>query len=115
MRKTAVILIALMLAAMPGTAPAARYRVRAIAGNEWDPSFRHITPGNVIVWKNPTNRTHDVKAYGGNWTYYEIIRPGERTTKRFRREGAFKYRCRLHSTVRNGQCDGMCGVIHVQR
>ena len=92
------------------------FRVKATLGNDWTPDFRHITRGDRIVWKNPArhDRAHDVKAYGGNWRKYEFLSPGERTSKRFRRNGTYRYRCTLHSTVNNGNCNGMCGVIHVE-
>jgi plastocyanin len=99
----------------PTTVSAARYRIRATEGDEWNPSFKHIVPGGriVVVWKNPTNDLHDVTSYGRNWDYSKRLPAGESRTKRFRRKGVYKYRCRVHSTLRNGQCDGMCGVIHI--
>ena len=100
-------------------APAAlgdTFRVKTTDNNRWNPDFRHITRGDRIVWKNPEsrNRTHDVKAYGNNWNKYEVLSPGEATRKRFRRNGTYKYRCTIHSSLNNGDCNGMCGVIHVQ-
>lgn len=92
------------------------FRVKATAGNDWSPDFRHITRGDRIVWKNPArlDRAHDIKAYGNNWSKYEVLSPGESTRKRFRNNGTYKYRCRIHSSLNNGDCNGMCGVIHVQ-
>ena len=82
------------------------FRVRATSGNEWRPDFRHITRGDRIVWKNPTNRTHTVVATSDNWNKSTTLNPGEKTGKRFRRNGTYRYRCTLHS--------GMRGEIHVQ-
>lgn len=93
-------------------------RVRATADDRWNPSFQHILPGTRVVWVNPErlDETHDLSSYGNNWSKSETLLPGERTGKRFRRQGVYKYRCRLHSTKRPGEpCRGMCGVIHVER
>ena len=100
---------------LPTPVSAARYRVRATENDTWNPSFRHIEPGGriVIVWKNPTNDLHDVTSYGRNWDYQRQLPAGESVSKRFRRRGSYKYRCRIHSTLQDGQCDGMCGVIHI--
>jgi plastocyanin len=92
-------------------------RVKATANDKWDPDFRHITKGDRIVWKNPArhDQVHNVKAYSNNWNKFETLSPGESTRKRFRRRGTYKYRCTLHSDLDNGQCSGMCGIIHVTR
>ena len=92
------------------------FRVRATANDRWNPSFKHITRGDKIVWKNPAkhNTVHNVRAYSNNWNKSETLSPGERTGKRFKKNGTYKYRCTLHSNLNNGDCNGMCGVIHVQ-
>nr|MBA2599946.1 hypothetical protein [Actinomycetota bacterium] len=40
---------------------------------------------------------------------------GERTAKRFRRAGTYRYRCARHSSIVDGACRGMCGIVHVSR
>jgi plastocyanin len=96
-------------------AQADTFRVKTTDNNRWNPSFRHINPGDRIVWKNPArhNKVHNIKARGNNWNKFETLSPGEATRKRFRNTGTYKYRCTLHSNVNNGQCNGMCGIIHV--
>ncbi|HJR46123.1 MAG TPA: hypothetical protein VJ927_11020 [Actinomycetota bacterium] len=115
----AALVIALMVAllAAAGIASSAPVRVRATSGNEWDPSFRHVTTGTRIVWINPERlgRRHHLAAYGRGWSKDVVLESGERTGKRFRRVGSYKYRCRLHSQLQNGDCRGMCGVVHVTR
>ncbi len=101
-------------------APAAiadTFRVKATRNDTWNPDFRHIQRRDRIVWKNPArfNTVHNIKAYSNNWNKFERLSPGERTRKRFRRRGTYKYRCTLHSDMDNGQCTGMCGIIHVGR
>jgi plastocyanin len=92
------------------------FRVKATDNNRWNPDFRHITRGDRIKWVNPqgSGRTHNVRSYGSNWNKSETLSPGESTRKRFRNNGTYKYRCSLHSTLINGNCNGMCGEIHVQ-
>ena len=91
-------------------------RVKTTNNNRWNPDFEHVARGTRVVWKNPAsrNRTHNVKAYGNNWNKFEILSPGESTRKRFRQNGTYKYRCTIHSTLNSGNCNGMCGIIHVQ-
>ena len=98
-----------------GIALAETYRVRATDYDTWRPAHRYITRGDRIVWRNPTNRPHDVRAYGGNWTFYRVLGSGERTGKRFWRAGTYRYRCARHSSMVDGRCEGMCGIVHVYR
>jgi plastocyanin len=114
--KRAVVLIVVAGVMLAPSALGDTFRVRATANNRWNPDFKHITRGDRIAWKNPAkhNTVHNVKAYSNNWNKFETLSPGEVTRKRFRKNGTYKYRCTLHSTMNNGDCNGMCGVIHVQ-
>lgn len=119
-RRVAVTAIALgMVMAFPGTSVGDTFRVRAIGSSPtdfaWDPDFRHITKGNRVVWKNTTTSRHRVVAYKGPWSKEATIGPGETTGKRFRRTGTYRYRCTVpsHSTLADGNCQGMCGTVHV--
>jgi plastocyanin len=111
----------LLVVAMAGAllfgaaAQADTFRVKTTNDNDWNPSFRHINPGDRIVWKNPArfDKVHNVKSRGNNWNFFETLSPGESTDKRFNNTGTYKYRCTLHSRVNNGRCRGMCGRIHV--
>lgn len=99
---------------------AARSRIKAAGsqsdGFRWDPARRSIGKGDRIVWTNPTGVNHTVSAYRGKWRKNTQIRPGEKTRKRFRKRGTYKFRClvRGHSTLSNGRCRGMCGKIRVR-
>jgi plastocyanin len=96
-------------------ASADTFRVKTTDNNRWNPDFKHIHKRDRIVWKNPArhNKVHNIKATSNNWNKFETLSPGEATRKRFRNTGTYKYRCTLHSNVNNGQCNGMCGIIHV--
>ena len=112
-------LIALMAVATP--TPAASFRVKASGsspGNfKWQPDFKHITKGDKIVWKNPTGATHTVTAYSGDWNKNSSVSSEARTSFKFTKKGTFLYRCTQpgHSSVSGGECNGMCGEIHVTR
>src|SRR3990170_6677691 len=100
-----------------------RFRAAGSAGNwRWEPSVRRIVRGDRIVWRNPTNVTHTVTAYRCRWSKNVRLEPGERTRKRFRRRGVYKFRCTIgagtsfaHSTLQDGVCSGMCGKVRVRR
>lgn len=108
-----VTVVAMVIFGLIGAAVADTFRVRATSENRWKPKHRYITKGDRIMWRNPTSRSHNIRAYGGNWSYSRSLPPGERRAKRFRKRGTFRYRCTLHSTLSSGRCDGMCGVVHV--
>ncbi len=80
---------------------------------DWNKDFVGVSKGDRVVWKNPTGVNHTVTFYKGpgpdkNTT----IGPGERTSKKFRKRGAYYYRCTLHSKLSDGNCNGMCGHVH---
>ena len=97
-----------------GAVQSAPVRIRATDSRTWSPNFKHVEPGTKVVWKNPTSRRHTLTAWGGNWSKSAILAPGTSTSKTFRREGQFPFRCTIHSTLSNGECNGMCGLIHVE-
>lgn len=110
-----VVLLALgLLVAMAGIGLAARQRVRA-GHDAWRPEHLFITEGDTVVWSNPDDRRHDVVAYGGGWRFNRALAPGDTARRVFdrAREDPFLFRCTLHSTMENGLCRGMCGLIHV--
>ena len=109
------LLAAALLVSTIGVANAERVRVRA-ASERWRPAHLFITEGDRVVWKNPDDRRHNVVAYGGGWAFNEMLQPGEQTRRVFEvRPGGdpYAYRCTLHSAIVDGECDGMCGLIHV--
>ena len=121
MRRILVIaVVATCLVGVAGPAGGGRVRVKAAGDTgswHWEPDFRHIVKGTVVVWKNPTSATHRVTAYTNNWTKDTSVPAGESTRKRFKQPGAYGYRCSIpgHSSVSGGECSGMCGEIHVTR
>jgi plastocyanin len=111
-RLAAVTLAGALLLGAVGTAAAATSTVKA-RGDRWRPVHTYIGKGDRVTWKNPTSRVHDLKAYGGGWSFGEVLSPGESVSRRFRQLGTYKYRCVRHSAIVGGKCQGMCGLIHV--
>ena len=91
-------------------------RLRAVKDGDtyrWNDDFVSVSKGDRVVWKNPTDVNHTVTFYRGpgpdkNTT----INPGERPGQKVRKYGAYYYRCKLHSTLNDGDCNGMCGHVH---
>jgi plastocyanin len=109
------IVAVVMVVMLAVTAVAITKTTRAASGNRWKPKRIEIHRGDRVRWRNPTNRVHDVTAWGGNWRFSEVLSPGERVRKRFRSRGTFKFRCARHSGIVGGKCQGMCGVVKVTR
>jgi len=99
--------------ALPATSIGGKVRIKATSNRTWNPDFKGVKKGTKVIFKNPTDVTHNVTAYGGGWSKNTDISPGTKTSKVFKRNGAYFYRCRFHSTLVNGDCNGMCGHIHV--
>jgi plastocyanin len=116
LRSFVVISVALLLALAPSASIASRFKIKADTTDDvWDPEHVFIHRGDVIVWKNPDDRFHDLTSYGRNWDKEQGLPPGESTMRKFKKTGVYKFRCRIHSAMQDGVCDGMCGLIHVQR
>ena len=83
------------------------------AGTEWVPRKRTIDVGDRIVWKAVSN-PHTVTAYrkksgrrGRRWSKNTVLDEGERTRKRFKKPGLYRFKCTFH--------EGMKGRIRVVR
>lgn len=120
-RVTAVISVgALLVVLLAPTSLGDTRRFKAAGCTEnphWEPMKRRISKGDRIVWKNPASCDHTVTAYSGRWSKSTALPPGDKTAKRFRRTGIYKFRCltRGHSVLENGVCTGMCGRVRVTR
>jgi plastocyanin len=115
------ILLALTLAVtgivvVPGTSTGETSKVKASGSPgsfSWKPATRKIAKGDKVAWKNPTSADHTVTAYGGNWENDDRMNPGDTIKIKFGSKGTYLYRCKLHSTMSNGNCNGMCGKVKV--
>ena len=86
-------------------------RVRA-SGTSFRPRRVEANVGERVVWRS-TNGTHTVTSYRGDWNKNTTITEGERTSFTFSDRGRYRYRCTIHSTLSDGQCNGMCGLVVV--
>ncbi len=85
--------------------------VKAIS-DHWSPTTVRISAGDKIRWKAVSN-SHTVTAYGGAWQFDLSLASGDVLSHRFAHAGTFKFRCRIHSSLVNGVCSGMCGKVVV--
>ncbi len=118
----AVAAVALMVAALSGTAGASQVSrgttttIRGLSsystGPHWAPKRVSISHGARVRWVSASGH-HVLVAYGG-WTLHHDLPQGASVTHRFASAGTYLFRCRLHSTLSNGICQGMCGrvVVH---
>jgi plastocyanin len=72
-RRTLAVLLggSLVLGGMTGTMAATK-KVRA-KGEKWRPVHTYIARGDQVRWTNPTNKVHDIKAYGRGWKFSKIL------------------------------------------
>lgn len=107
---------ALLVGAAPSSLGATS-RIKAVredGGYVWSKDFVSVEKGDKVVWTNPTGVAHTVTFYKGPGADKDTrIGEGERTSKTFRKKGAYYYRCKLHSELEDGECTGMCGHVHV--
>jgi len=108
----AVVLASTLLLTTAGFAQASTV-IKATSTRQWSPAKTSVVKGTKVVWKNPTTATHTVTAYKGSWSKNVTLIPGATTSFLFKNTGTFKFRCTIHSTLLNGVCSGMCGVVKV--
>ena len=104
-----------MLATIPTVSLAETFRVKATDGNSWRPGHTYIGRGDTVKWSNLSPRKHNIASMNSytDWRFFKKLPRNESRSKTFTRRGTFAYRCKIHSTVNNGDCDGMCGLVHV--
>lgn len=108
----AALLAATLLLASAGFAQANTI-IRATSTFHWKPASTSVAKGTKVQWRNPTTATHTVTAYSKNWSKNVTLTSGSRTSFLFKNKGTYKFRCTIHSTLVNGVCSGMCGVVKV--
>ena len=110
-RSLAVAAVFVLVLALAWPAQAGTVRIRGRA-QRWHPHSVTISTGTRVVWR-AVDTTHTVTAYRGNWSKNTTIAAGSTTGFTFRNTGTYKYRCTIHSSIVNGQCQGMCGKVVV--
>ena len=115
MRRGASLVLAVLLAVgSAGAVSAGSVTVKATNGNVFRPEVTRVPKRTKVVWKNTSERTHNVTATSGNWAKAATIPPDSATGFTFRQVGRYRYRCTIHSTLQNGKCTGMCGRVVVR-
>ena len=81
-------------------------------GVSFAPGAATVQRGETVKWL-AVSGSHDVVAYGHNWSFSKQLPAGERVKRRFRVVGVYRFRCTYHSSLIGGVCSGMCGTITV--
>lgn len=111
----------LMVVGLSGVVDAAPVRgttttIRGVGSSygspHWSPKRVGIEEGSRVKWLS-VSFDHVLVAHGGNWNFHHALPEGASVTRRFADSGTFLFRCRIHSTLVNGRCDGMCGKVVV--
>ncbi|MGH2739685.1 MAG: cupredoxin domain-containing protein [Actinomycetota bacterium] len=97
----------------PSDVLAATATIKTTSKDKWKPFHTYIGKGDTVIWKNTDSVKHDMTSYGGGWNHADKLSPGEKTSFRFTKVDTFKYRCKIHSGIVDGKCQGMCGLVHV--
>jgi plastocyanin len=101
------------LGAMPSLS--APTNIKATFSNSWNPTTSRVLKGKRVVWKNQSIERHNIRAYGGNWSFKKPLDPGSSVARRFKKVGTFRFRCTVHSLKANGVWTGMVGKVRVHR
>ena len=113
--RTTALVAALAVACVLATGPNASAAVVVTGYTQtWSPAVVRIAPGGAVRW-HAVSGEHNVKAYGGSWTYFRSLSQGASTRARtFRARGTFRFYCTIHAIVTGGHCSGMCGKVVVR-
>jgi plastocyanin len=65
----------------------------SMGDNFFDPTKIKVGKGDRVTWVNDGQSDHTVKFKGEK---DKIVAPGDKTGRKFREEGKFKYGCTLH-------------------
>ena len=113
MRRRIITLTALAIVLAAAVPSEGAFLVRATStGDRFLPARAGVDRGTRVTWR-AIGGTHTVTAYGGGWSKDTRITAGSQTGFTFRERGTYRYRCRLHSFLSSGVCNGMCGRVRV--
>lgn len=97
----------------PSDLLAATATVKTTSKDKWKPFHTYIGKGDTVQWKNTDSVKHDLASYGKGWNFSRRLPVDESASYRFTKVGDYKYRCKIHSGIVDGKCQGMCGLVHV--
>ena len=116
----AIVLPALVLAGVAGTAsssePGARASAAAIVGmgdNFFDPAGKRVKPGATVTWRNDGQNPHTATAEGGRFDTGRIAAGQSSDPVTFKKLGKFPYFCEIHPNMRGTikVCKKIDGVL----
>lgn len=119
-RRTSLIILAAAGMSLWSVSPASAavlIKAKGVActsgGAKFVPKTLTVDEGTTVKWKSSCGK-HSVTAFGGGWSKNTTILAGESTTSTFNGDGVYRYRCRFHSDLLQGDCFGMCGNVRVR-
>lgn len=87
-------------------------------GTQFMPSDLTIEAGTKVIWHNTDSQIHNVVAQdeGADWAMEsgELLESGDRYEYTFDEPGTYAYRCEPHSSMQDGECNGMCATVTVE-
>jgi plastocyanin len=100
MRKAALVFALVGAIVLAGTWPSGAGEVRRVRmvddpRNRFRPVTVEVSVGTKVRWVNVGEDRHSTKSRDNLWES-ELLDPGERFTRRFRRRGTFRYFCTIH-------------------
>jgi plastocyanin len=105
MRRVSLVVVALLVAALPGSAAAAPVEVSAQFA-AFGPSPVDLLPGETVEWTNVSERRHTVNADDDSFASGDLF-SGDKFAHEFDEVGAYPYHCTIH--------EGMVGEVDVRR
>jgi plastocyanin len=120
-RRVAAAAVAGALLFVPAASHGAPTRVRALAGDsgfQFSPAQTSIVKGATVKWVESSGTAHRIAFYKKPAAVSGFrLSPNGSAKRTFKKVGIYKYRCTIapHSTLTDGVCTGMCGVIRVTR
>ncbi|HVE93043.1 MAG TPA: hypothetical protein VNE62_12205, partial [Actinomycetota bacterium] len=108
MRRVALMLTVILVGSLPLPAGAATHSIDA-GGTSFTPRLVTAAAGDQIRW-DMSSGFHTVTAWEGATFDSGPLSPGDQFSAQFP-GGTVRYRCVPHSSLTDGQCSGMCGVI----
>lgn len=122
-KRVGVAALAGALVFAPAASTGAAVKITTIVGDngwEFDPPKKRVVKGTVVKWVEKSYTAHRIEFYKGPFSDGSKdfrLDPEEVVKRRLRKTGVYKFRCTIspHSSLADGVCTGMCGVIRVTK
>lgn len=108
--------VAIVVLLVPNAQAAVVVKAVASATSPTDYAFApktvEVPVGTKVTWRAVVG-IHDVTSWSKNWSKASPLLVGSPTSYTFKKIGAFRYRCTIHSSIVDGRCRGQCGRVIV--